>query len=147
MHPLGELSGEDRVDVLAGVEALDQGRGLGGAAPHVEGPADEGTVLVEVDDRLGGEHGGDALLEFLSSGWVVSLGCSVDKGLVGSWATYLHVIGQQLLAVSRAQRDRVRDVGALGVGAEMAVADSGVSSGVSVWGKQSVLCLRQWMGL
>lgn len=62
VHPLGELLGEDLVDVLALVETLDQGGRLGGAAAHVEGPADEGTVLVHVEDGLGVEHVLEALL-------------------------------------------------------------------------------------
>lgn len=60
--PLGELLGGDGVGVLAGVEALEEGGGLDGAAAHVEGPADEGAVLVGVQDDVGGGGEGDAVL-------------------------------------------------------------------------------------
>jgi hypothetical protein len=48
--------------------------------------------------------------------------------------THLHVVGEELLAVGRGQGDRVLDVGALGVAAEMAVANRGVAGGIRVWG-------------
>jgi hypothetical protein len=46
--------------------------------------------------------------------------------------SYLHVIGQQLLAVGGGERNLVLDLGALGLGAEMAVADGGVARRVVV---------------
>lgn len=48
------------------------------------------------------------------------------------WAAYLHVIGQQLLAVGGGERDLVLDLGAVGLGAEMAVANGGVARRVLV---------------
>jgi hypothetical protein len=66
--PLGQLLRGDGVGVLAGVEALEQSRALDVAAADIEGPADEGTVLVGVQDDPGGGVQGDALLEFLGGG-------------------------------------------------------------------------------
>ena len=60
--PLGELLGADGVGGAAGVEAVDEGGGAGGAAADVEGPADEGAVLVGVEDDAGGGVEGDAVL-------------------------------------------------------------------------------------
>lgn len=47
--------------------------------------------------------------------------------------THLHVVGQQLLAVGLGEGDVVRHVGALGAGAEMAVANGRVAGGIGVW--------------
>ena len=59
--------------------------------------------------------------------------------LIRSWlgtkvlgTAHLHVICQQLLAVGLGQRDLVLDVGALGVAAEVSVADRWVARGVDV---------------
>ena len=63
VDPLGELLGVDSVDVLASVDALDELGVFGGAAANIEGPADNGAVLVQV--QRGVDHLGDALLEAL----------------------------------------------------------------------------------
>ena len=60
--PLGQLLGGDRVGVLAGVEARDEARGARVAAADVEGPADEGAVLVVVESDGLGRVLGDAVL-------------------------------------------------------------------------------------
>ncbi len=63
--PLGELGGEDLCGALALVEALDELGALGVAAADVEGPADEGAVLVLVELDLVVGVLGDAVLEAL----------------------------------------------------------------------------------
>lgn len=60
--PLGQLLGGDGVGVAASVEARDEGRGARVAAADVEGPADEGAVLVGVEDDVGARVAGDAVL-------------------------------------------------------------------------------------
>jgi len=62
VNPLGELLRDDLVGTLALIETLDQCRALGGAAAHIECPADEGAVLVGVEDGLALEHVLEALL-------------------------------------------------------------------------------------
>lgn len=70
----------DGVGVLAGVEAGDEGRRLGGPAAHVEGPRDEGAVLVGVEDDRGGGLQGNAVLEALGAlVYVLSLKKKTNK--------------------------------------------------------------------
>ena len=106
VNPLRQLVSQHRVDVLPLVQTLDERRVLRRTAAHVEGPADEGAVLVQVEGRL--DHLGDALFELL------------------------HVVGEELLAVGLGERDVVLDLGALGLLAEVAVADGGVAGGIRV---------------
>lgn len=46
--PLGKLLLSDSVWVLTRIQTFDQGGGTGIAASNVEGPRDEGTVLVRI---------------------------------------------------------------------------------------------------
>ena len=64
--PLGQLLRGHRVGVLARVEAADERRRARGAAADVEGPADEGAVLIRVEDHVGGRVERDAVLEALA---------------------------------------------------------------------------------
>lgn len=76
--PARQFLRSNRVGILSGVEATDQGRRAGGAAADIEGPADQGAVLVRIqDDGRGGLHG-DAVLEGLRRD-VVGQGRTCEK--------------------------------------------------------------------
>ena len=79
MDPFRQFVGKNRVDILALVQAFDKRRILRSTAAHVERPADEGPVLVQVEGSL--DHFGDALLKLA------------------------HVVGKKLLAICRGERD------------------------------------------
>lgn len=64
--PLRKLIGSHSAGILAIVEALDQRRRSSVTATDIEGPADEGTVLVGVESDGFGSVGGDAVLGNLS---------------------------------------------------------------------------------
>lgn len=63
--PLGKLLGGHDIGRLAAVEAADEGGSARGATADVESPADEGTVLVGVEDDGRGGLQGDTVLEGL----------------------------------------------------------------------------------
>lgn len=65
VNPLGELLRVDSSSLLALVETCDNRRRLNSPAPDVEGQANQSTVLVRVEYRLGVEHGGNTFLGFL----------------------------------------------------------------------------------
>lgn len=66
--PLRQLLCRDSIWVPTGVETGNEARGLGISAADVEGPADQGTVLVGVEDDRRRSLQGDAVLETLETG-------------------------------------------------------------------------------
>jgi hypothetical protein len=63
--PLRQLLAGNSVGILSVVEAADESRVSRGTAANIEGPADQGSVLVRVEDDGGSGVEGDALLSDL----------------------------------------------------------------------------------
>lgn len=128
--PLGQLLLGDGVGVLSRVQAGDEAGGARVAAADVEGPANEGAVLVVVEGhRLGGVHG-DAVLGGLDACQLVVRPTSPGRYPFG--ATYSHVLTEEQLSIGNRQRNGVIHVRAAAVGAEVPITDSRVASRVKV---------------
>ena len=94
--PLGQLGRGHLVRVLFLVQPLDQGRGACVSAPNVEGPADQGAILVGVE--LNGVL--DLLADALSCRLELMLAAGARKLNVAGVEAYQEIFVKELLAVS-----------------------------------------------
>jgi hypothetical protein len=133
--PLGQLLSGHRVGVLTSIQASDERRGACGSAANVERPADESTVLVGVEDNVGGGGEGDAVLSNLS------FRQPCPRNNMGKQSTYGHIAAKKGAAIGNAERDGVGDVRAPRVTAEMTVADGRITAGVKVCEASAMLCV------